>query len=251
MAVLTDRTVLITGAVSGIGLATARLFLSEGARVHLVDLDGTEMDRVLADLGAGASGSIADVTDERAVRQAVQEAVQALGRLDVVISNAGISGPNAPVVEYPAEDFRRVLEVHVVGAFNVLQQALPQVTDGGSIIITSSVTGLVGIPNIAGYTAAKHAQIGLMRTTAQEVAGRGIRVNTLHPGPVDNEFQADIEREATGLDTDRARQAFDEQIPLGRHSTVEEIAQAMLYLASDASAMVTSTTFRIDGGLGG
>lgn len=251
MTVLANRTVLITGAVSGIGLATARRFLDEGARVHLVDLDPATVETTVAELGAGASGSAADVTDPTAVGRAVEEAVRELGHLDVVISNAGISGPNAPVVDYPVEDFRRVLEVHVVGAFNVLQQTLPHVVDGGSVIITSSVTGLVGIPEISGYTTAKHAQVGLMRTTAKEVAGRRIRVNTLHPGPVDNEFQAAIERDATGLDTDAARRAFDDQIPLGRHSTVEEIAQAMLYLASDASAMVTSTTFRIDGGLGG
>ncbi len=227
------------------------MFLAEGARVHLVDLDPARVEATVGDLGDGASGTAADVTDSAAVGRAVEDAVRDLGHLDVVISNAGISGPNAPVVDYPVEDFRRVLEVHVVGAFNVLQHALPHVVDGGSVIITSSVTGLVGIPDIAGYTTAKHAQIGLMRTTAKEVAGRGVRVNTIHPGPVDNEFQAAIEREATGLETEQARRAFDDQIPLGRHSSVEEIAQAMLYLASDASAMVTSTTFRIDGGLGG
>jgi len=253
MAVLTGKSALITGAASGIGLATARLFVAEGARVHLVDLSADGLSSVVSELGAeNASSSVADVTDGDAVAAAVSAAVDALGRLDIVVSNAGISGPVAPLPEYPLAEFRRVLDVHVVGAFNVLQHALPHVADRGSVIITSSITGLRGVPEIAGYVTAKHAQVGLMRTAALESVGRGIRVNTIHPGPVDNGFQADIELRSTGLDDSAAAQrAFDERIPLGRHATNEEIAQAMLYLASDASAMVTSTTFRVDGGMGG
>lgn len=253
MGTLTGKGAFITGAASGIGLATARLFTAEGARVHLVDLDEGALEAAVSELGtANASSTVADVTDGDAVAAAVSDAVARLGALDVVVSNAGVSGPVAPLPDYPLDDFRRVLDVHVVGAFNVLRHALPRVPDGGSVIITSSVTGLRGVPEIAGYVTAKHAQIGLMRTAALESAGRGIRVNTLHPGPVDNGFQTDIELRVTGLDdTSAARRAFDESIPLGRHSTNEEIAQAMLYLASDASAMVTSTMFRIDGGMGG
>jgi NAD(P)-dependent dehydrogenase (short-subunit alcohol dehydrogenase family) len=154
-------------------------------------------------------------------------------------------------VDYPADVFTRTLHVHVLGAFHVLKHAIPHVPDGGSIIITSSVVGLIGFGDLSAYVAAKHGQVGLMRSAAKELAGRRIRVNTLHPGPTSTTFQDDIEMRATGLDRETAAMTFDGIIPLGRHSTSEEIAQAALYLASDASAMVTSSTFAIDGGMSG
>ena len=123
--------------------------------------------------------------------------------------------------------------------------------DGGSIIITSSVVGLMGFAGISGYIAAKHGQVGLMRTAAKELAPRRIRVNTLHPGPTSTVFQDDIEMRATGKPREEAARAFDELLPLGRHSSPDEIAQAVLYLASDDSAMMTSHTFAIDAGLSG
>jgi NAD(P)-dependent dehydrogenase (short-subunit alcohol dehydrogenase family) len=119
------------------------------------------------------------------------------------------------------------------------------------VIITSSVVGLIGFAQVSAYVAAKHGQVGLMRAAAKEVSDRRIRVNTLHPGPTSTAFQDAIEMEATGLPQADAAQAFNGMIPLGRHTTTEEIAQAVLYLASDASAMVTASTFAIDGGLSG
>lgn len=121
----------------------------------------------------------------------------------------------------------------------------------GSVIITSSVVGLVGFGDLSAYVVAKHGQVGLMRSAAKEVAHRRIRVNTLHPGPTSTPFQDDIEMRATGKTQADAASVFDGLIPLGRHTTVDEIAQAALYLASDASAMVSSTTFAIDGGMSG
>jgi NAD(P)-dependent dehydrogenase (short-subunit alcohol dehydrogenase family) len=111
--------------------------------------------------------------------------------------------------------------------------------------------GLIGFPGLCGYIAAKHAQVGLMRAAAKEFAARGIRVNTLHPGPTATAFQDDIEMRATGQGQEEAAKAFDALVPLGRHTTPEEIAHAMLYLAADESAMMTSHTFAIDGGLSG
>jgi NAD(P)-dependent dehydrogenase (short-subunit alcohol dehydrogenase family) len=117
------------------------------------------------------------------------------------------------------------------------------------VIITSSVVGLIAAPNIAGYSTAKHAQVGLMRTLARELAPRGIRVNTIHPGPVDNEFQHRIEVVATGADLDKATAVFDQMIPLARHAAPDEIARAMLFLASDDSSFMTGATLAIDGGM--
>lgn len=177
--------------------------------------------------------------------------VERHGRLDVLFSNAGISGAISQIVDYPTDVFHRTLAVHIGGAFHVLKHGLPHLGDGGSVIITSSVVGMVGFGDLSAYVAAKHGQVGLMRSPAKEVAGRGIRVNTLHPGPTSTPFQDDIEMTATGKSQQEAARDFDAMIPLRRHTTPEEIAQAALYLASDASAMVTSSTFAIDGGMSG
>jgi NAD(P)-dependent dehydrogenase (short-subunit alcohol dehydrogenase family) len=249
---LSDKVALITGGESGIGLATARLFVSEGARVQIIGIDESKLDAAADQLGADSVlATAADVTEEHAVARAVDEGVQRFGRFDIVISNAGITGAVAPIVEYPSADFARTLAVHVLGAFHVLKHTIPHVSDGGSIIITSSVVGLIGAPGVSAYIAAKHGQVGLMRAAAKELAPRRIRVNTMHPGPTSTAFQDSIETRATGLPRDEAAQAFDAMIPLGRHTTTDEIAQGMLYLAADESAMVTSTTFSIDGGMSG
>jgi NAD(P)-dependent dehydrogenase (short-subunit alcohol dehydrogenase family) len=247
---LDGKVILITGGESGIGLASARLFVREGARVHLVGIQEAELEDAVEELGSDrALASVADVTDEQAVHDAVEAGYAHFGRLDVLVSNAGISGATRPIVDYPSDVFARTLAVHVTGAFHVLKHGLPRLTDGGSVIIMSSITGLRGVPEVSGYVAAKHGQVGLMRAAAKEVADRRIRVNTLHPGPTATPFQDAIEMAATGLPQAEAAEAFNGMIPLGRHTTPEEIAQAALYLASDASAMVTSTTFAIDGGM--
>jgi NAD(P)-dependent dehydrogenase (short-subunit alcohol dehydrogenase family) len=252
MARLAEKVALITGGESGIGLATARLFVSEGARVHLVGLDGDKLDTAVADLGDGnALATVADVTDEAAVVSAIAVGVERYGRFDILFSNAGISGAVAAIVDYPSDEFTRTLAVHVLGAFHVLKHGAPHVPDGGSIIITSSVVGLMGFEGLSGYIAAKHGQVGLMRAAAKELASRRIRVNTLHPGPTSTAFQDDIEMRATGKPRDEAAKVFDGLVPLGRHTTPKEIAHAALYLAADESAMMTSHTFAIDGGLSG
>ncbi len=252
MARLRDKIALITGGESGIGFATARLFVSEGARVHLVGIDESKLASAVAELGGGqALSSVADVTDEAAVERAVGAGVDRYGRLDVVVSNAGISGDVAPIVDYPSDVFSRTLAVHILGGFHVLKHTIPHIPDGGSVIITSSVVGLIGAPGVSAYIAAKHGQVGLMRTAAKELAPRRIRVNTMHPGPTSTPFQDHIEMRATQLPQEEAAKAFDAMIPLGRHTTTDEIALGMLYLASDESAMVTSQTFAIDGGMSG
>ena len=252
MGQLDNKVALITGGESGIGLATARLFVAEGARVHLVGVDQPKLKAALDELGQDAAfTSVADVTDEQHVRDALQAGDEHFGQLDVLFSNAGISGAVGKIVDFPSEVFHQTLAVHIGGAFHVLKHGVPRLRDGGSVIITSSVVGLMGFPDLCGYVAAKHGQVGLMRAAAKEFAGRRIRVNTLHPGPTSTAFQDAIEMTVTGLPRDQAAAAFDALLPLGRHTTADEIAQAALYLASDASAMVTATTFSIDAGLKG
>jgi NAD(P)-dependent dehydrogenase (short-subunit alcohol dehydrogenase family) len=238
---------LITGAAGSIGAATARVFAAEGARLVLADVDG---DRVLA-LAAelGAEGLRADVTAADDVRAAVGSAVARFGGLDVAFANAGVFGVIAPVAEYPEDVFDRVMAVNVRGPFLVAKYALAAMRDGGSLIINSSVVGLTSDPGICAYATSKHALVGLMRTAAKEAAARGIRVNTLHPGPVDNAFQHRIEVEATGEDEAAAAAAFEGMIPLGRHATPDEVARAALFLAGDESRFLTGAAVPLDGGM--
>jgi NAD(P)-dependent dehydrogenase (short-subunit alcohol dehydrogenase family) len=217
------------------------LFLAEGARVVVADkVEPPALDAVFVH---------ADVTDSAAVARAVDVCVSEFGGLDVAFANAGIFGTVAPVEDYPENVFARVLAVNVLGPFHVAKHALKAMRPGGSLVLNSSVAGLTSDPGIAAYATSKHALVGLMRTAAKEVAPRGIRVNTIHPGPVDNAFQQAIEVAATGSGSERAAGVFDDMIPLGRHATPEEIARAVLFLACDESSFLTGATIPVDGGM--
>ncbi|HEY5017643.1 MAG TPA: SDR family NAD(P)-dependent oxidoreductase [Streptosporangiaceae bacterium] len=246
---LEGKAAIITGGEGSIGMATARAFIAEGARVLLAGVREPDLRAGAAELGERAAWKVTDVTDSAQVKAAVEAAAGQFGRLDVVVANAGIAGPTEPIADYPEDAFDQTLAVHVRGAFLLCKHAVPHLTAGGSIIITSSVVGLTAAPHIAGYSTAKHAQVGLMRTLAAELAPRAIRVNTIHPGPVDNEFQHRVEEAATGADRATARTIFDQMIPLGRHAAPDEIARAMVFLASDDSSFMTGATLPVDGGM--
>jgi NAD(P)-dependent dehydrogenase (short-subunit alcohol dehydrogenase family) len=250
MARLDGKAAIITGGEGSIGMATARAFTAAGGRVFLAGLSEPELRAGAAELGEEtAAWAVTDVTSSEQVKAAVAAAMARFGRLDVVVCNAGISGAIAPVADYPEDVFDHVLAVHVRGTFLLCKHAVPHLTAGASVIITSSVVGLTSDAGIAGYATAKHAQVGLMRTLAKEVAPRGIRVNTVHPGPVDNEFQHRIEVMATGADVQRAASIFETLIPMARHAAPEEVARVMLFLASDDSSFVTGATLAVDGGM--
>jgi NAD(P)-dependent dehydrogenase (short-subunit alcohol dehydrogenase family) len=190
-----------------------------------------------------------DATVEEDVADAIDEVMERFGRLDVVVANAGTPAEAAPITEFDVDEFDRTYAVHVRGVFLVCKHALRVLSDGGSIVIVSSVAGLRADPGVSAYVAAKHAQVGLMRSIAKEVAPRGIRVNTIHPGPVANEFQAGIEERLSGVLGTDATQFFNERIPLGRHARPEEIAQSVIYLASKQSTFTTASTLVVDGGM--
>jgi NAD(P)-dependent dehydrogenase (short-subunit alcohol dehydrogenase family) len=230
-------------------MATARAFIAEGARVLLAGVSEPDLKAGAAELGERAAWRVTDVTDSAQVKAAVEAAVGQFGRLDVVVANAGIAGATGPIADYPEDAFDRTLAVHVRGAFLLCKHAVPHLAGGASIIITSSVVGLTSDAGICAYATAKHALVGLMRTLAKETAPRGIRVNTIHPGPVDNEFQDRVEEAATGADRATARSIFDEMIPLGRHAAPDEIARSMVFLASDDSSFMTGATLAVDGGM--
>lgn len=246
---LDHKIAVITGAAGSIGAASARRFVQEGARVVLSDLAEEPLHALAAELGESAVAVAGDASREDDVQRVVATALERFGALDVAFANAGIFGAAAPIAEYDTATFDRVLAVNVRGPFLLAKHALPAMRDGGSMIITSSVVGLTSDPGVAAYATSKHAVVGLMRTAAKELAPRGIRVNTLHPGPVDNEFQHAVEEQATGQARDQANQFFNDMIPLGRHATADEIALAALYLASDESRFLTGATIPLDGGM--
>ena len=241
---LDGKVALITGGAGSIGATTARVFAAAGASVVVCDLDERVHD-VAAEIGG--AGIVADAADADAVRDAVATTVERFGGLDIAFANAGAFGVVSQIADYPDDVFDQVMRVNVRGPFLLCKHALAVMRDGGSLIINSSVVGLTSDPGIVAYATSKHAVVGLMRTAAKEAAPRGIRVNTIHPGPVDNAFQHAIEVTATGKSEDEAARIFEGMIPLRRHATPEEVARAVLFLAT--GGFVTGATLAIDGGM--
>src|SRR4051812_42140726 len=246
---LDGKVAVISGGAGSIGAATARRFVAEGARVVVTDVEEQGLAGLADELGAAVATHPADVTDSAQVRAAVDLAVERFGGLDIAFANAGVFGAIAPVAEYPEDVFDRVMAVNVKGVFLLARHALAAMRDGGSLIINSSVVGLTSDPGICAYATSKHALVGLMRTAAKEVADRGIRVNTIHPGPTDNSFQQRVEVAATGAPEEEAARAFERMIPLGRHAQPDEVARTVLFLASDESRFITGARVPVDGGM--
>ena len=250
MSALDGKVCIVTGGAGSLGRAAARLFLDEGASVMLVDLDKGGLADALMELEHGsAAACAADVSDAADAERYVAETLDRFGAIDVLFSNAGNFGTVAPIADYPDDAFDAVQRVHVRGAYLAAKHATPHMREGGSIVITSSVAGTRGDPGVYAYITAKHAQVGLMRCLAKELAPRGIRVNTVHPGPLDNAFQHEVE-EGLGREIGQDGAAFfNAMIPMGRHGTVEEVARSVLYLASDQSSFTTGSMLMVDGGM--
>ncbi len=246
---LAGKTALITGGAGIIGLATARKFIAEGASVALVDRDAEQLQNARAALGGKIVTAVADVTRSADCARYAKEVSAALGPIDVFFNNAGIEGVIAPLTEFPEDVFEDVYAVNVRGVFLGLKYMIPVMRDGGSIIITSSIAGLKGGPNLSAYVMSKHAVIGLMRGAAQECAPRRIRVNTIHPGFVESLMMRRLETQRVGNRTlDEIQQEFLARVPMGRYVQPEEIANGVTYLASDDARMVTGSQHLVDGG---
>jgi NAD(P)-dependent dehydrogenase (short-subunit alcohol dehydrogenase family) len=239
---------IVTGGAGSIGLASVKTLLSEGAMVMVVDFNEAQLKTAIAGLSGNAFDyTVADVTRADQVRNYVERTVARFGKVDVLFSNAGNDGPLMPITEYPEDLFDSIIATHIKGGFLACKYTIPAMNDGGSIIITSSIVGIKGVPGNCSYVAAKHGLMGIMRCVAREVAPRRIRVNAVNPGPIDNEFMRTAERSMSKLLGREAGQFFDEQIPLGRHGRPEEVAQAVLFLASDASSFTSGSALMVDG----
>jgi NAD(P)-dependent dehydrogenase (short-subunit alcohol dehydrogenase family) len=252
---LQDRVCVVTGGGGSIGFASVQAFLAEGARVMLVDVARDNLDRCMAKLIADGVAAdrvatqVADVGSASQTQGYLRATLERWGKIDVIFSNAGNAGSISPLAEFPEDVFDEVLRVHVRGAFLACKYGIPQMNDGGSVIITSSVVGLRGDPGPYAYITAKHAQVGLMRSVAKEAAARRIRVNTIHPGPTRNTFQNQIEQKLSTVLGRDAGSFFDDLIPLHRHAAPEEIARSVLFLASEQSSFITGSTLVVDGGM--
>ena len=232
---LANKTALITGGNSGIGLATARLFVAEGARVAITGRNPSTLDAALAELGDAALAFRADVADIAATQAAVSEAAGALGGLDIVFANAGISA-HTPLGGTAPELFDAVLRTNLTGVFFTLQAALPHLRDGASVVLNGSVISVLGVPAFSAYAASKAGVRAMARVLASELSPRGIRVNVVIPGAARTPIWDAVAA------TPASRAALDARlargIPLGRLGEPEEVAKAVLFLASDDASNI-------------
>ena len=252
MGIMNGKVCIVTGGAGSIGLASASILLQEGAKVMLVGHNEGNLARAAKTLNASndSLGIIkADVADTQETQNYIKQTVATWGKIDVLFSHAGISGVIKPIIEYPEEVFDKVMAVNIRGSFLACKYGLPQMNEGGSIIITSSIMGVRADPGVCAYVVSKHALIGLMRTVAKEAAPRNIRVNVLAPGPIDNTFQTKIEEQLTKVVGEDGTEFLNRIIPLGRHGRADEIAQSVLFLASNQSSFSTGSIFMSDGGM--
>lgn len=255
---LAGRVAIVTGAASGIGATSATLFAAEGAAVVLADLsDAAPVAASIASAGGRAIATSTDITSAASLAETVAAAVAAFGTVDVLFANAGVPGLGS-TLDCTEEEWDRVLGVNLTGAWLSMRAVLPtMIAQGrGSIILQASVAGIIGIRGIAPYAASKAGVIGLARATAVEVAAAGVRVNALAPGtsptPLVEDTFATLVGRGGRADAERTRAAMDNEqrrYPMGRFGTLDEIAAAALYLASDDSSWVTGTVHVVDGGL--
>jgi len=248
---LEGKIAIVTGAAGGIGRASAELFLREGAQVMLVDRDEAQLKTACEQMGSSqVAYAAADVSSAADSMRYVSSTVSRFGAVDIVFANAGIEGAVAPLVDCDLDNFDRVFAVNVRGALLAIKYAAPEMVKrgGGSIMITSSVAGLVGSKGLVSYVTSKHAVVGLMRVAALELAPMRIRVNTIHPGPIENRMMRSLEEQLNPGHSADVKQGFEALVPLARYGTNEEIAKLALFLASADASYSTGAQFVADGG---
>ncbi|MEE2922292.1 MAG: SDR family oxidoreductase [Pseudomonadota bacterium] len=249
MTQLTGKTAIITGAASGIGAAAARLFVSEGANVIGADLNEAGLSALASELGSAFRQMTGDITRRDCLDSLARLAMNSFSRIDIVILNAAMDGPLKPILEIDPNDLENVLRVNVRAVFEGIQVfGRAMQTSGGSITITSSVNGLRAFGNTSPYTTSKMAVLGLARAAANDLAQYGIRVNTVHPGLIDTPMLKRAEEGLAPGEQDTLRRMLSQTVALKRVGSPSEIANTMLFLASDASSYVTGESIVVDGG---
>lgn len=251
---LEGKVAVITGGAGALGRNAAELLLREGAKVALIDINQKALDAVVESLSSKGEvlGLASNLSDEQEVALYVKQVIEKWGRIDVFLNNAGIIGKIAPLIEQTIEDFEAIININVRGVFLGLKHILPIMAaqKSGSVINTSSVSGLMGSSGNSLYSASKHAVVGLTKTAALEVAKDSVRVNSIHPAPLDSDMMKAIEEALNSDDPSAVRNNISSRIPLGRYGNMEEVAKLVLFLASDDSQFITGSQYRIDGGMG-
>ena len=240
------KNIIVTGATGDLGAAISRRLIAQGANVLAVASDEAGLARLITEVpGPGALQTfVADVSDSEQVRGYATRAFELWQKVDGFVNNAGIQTPVRPIVEFPEEDFDRVLAVNIRGVFLGMKYVLPRMRDGGSVVNMSSALGVVGGAGIVAYVASKHAIIGMTKTAALEQGARGIRVNACAPGPIAGRMTFKLADEVFA----GTSKTFAETVPLGRHGTPEDVAGMVAFLLSDDSGYATGTTHSVDGG---
>jgi NAD(P)-dependent dehydrogenase (short-subunit alcohol dehydrogenase family) len=242
---LANKTAFITGGNSGIGLATARLFVAEGAKVAITGRNQARLEAAARELGPNALALVADTNDIAATEQAIRRTIEKFGKLDIVFANAGIPG-HTPIGTTTVEAFESVIRTNITSVFFTVQSAAPHLNDGASIILNGSVISVLGNPGYAAYAASKAGVRAMSRVMASELSPRGIRVNVVAPGaartPIWNGAAPTAEAYAA-LDKRISR-----SIPLGRLGEAEEVAKTVLFLASDDASNIQGAEIFVDGG---
>lgn len=249
---LENKVALVTGAAGGIGRGIAIRFAEEGAKVGVLDLHEEASQLVVDEIRAAGAEAVAlgaDVGDEEQVAAAVDKLRQKFGAVTVLVNNAAVM-PAGKLHETDPADFDRCLRVNLRGSYLVSRAIIPDMLEQGigSIIHMASVTGILGLPGLAAYTATKGGLIALARAMSTDYAGQGIRVNSVSPGTIDSPMLHEFV--AGQSDPDFYRRAFDKMHPIGRVGTIEEVANVFVFLASDEASFVTGANYEVDGGLG-
>lgn len=250
---LDQQVALISGASRGIGLATAKRLASDGAHIVALDLAGADFSELEAEIGSLDRQVICNRGDVREFADwtaAVQSGVQAFGRIDVLVNNAGISGPFAPIDQYAIEDFDAVVGINLKGSWLGIRAAAAELRKTkGRIINVSSTAGLGGGQNTVGYTTSKHAVIGLTKLAAVEMASSGVRANAVCPSPTNTDMMRKLEIGRSEDEIRFIRSRFENNCPMGRYGEPEEIAAAIAFLAGPDSSFITGAVLSVDGGV--
>ena len=246
MGKLTGKVAVITGGNSGIGLATAKEFLEQGAKVVISGRDQKTLDAAAQELGRDVLVVRADVARLADIDKLFAEVKAKFGRVDVLFVNAGI-GKFAPFDQVTEAFYDDTIDINLKGAFFTIQKALPLLTDGASIVLNTSINAHMGMPNSSVYSASKAGLLSLARTLSAELVGRNIRVNAISPGPVTTPI---LERMGMPADVlEQTRQSIVSQVPMKRFGRPEEIAKTALFLASSDSSYLLGTEIVVDGGM--